>query len=412
MKESTDEKLGRSLYGRLIRFIRDIRRVKRRVFGTSTPEWVRDMTSLLGNFNLVSALPTFVAILTVPNHFFQHVTRRGKPALPLSLSPVKLFLQSAAIVTLGLSLPGVGTILHPDGKDLKYIVLAILAIVICSMPVWLTLFSMMIETIFLVFSLFAFWASRFSLNYLIPSLMRRAWLEAGQRLMVLLLLLPIVYIMVSTYGDCTRCRLIIFSFRIDRLKYIWGCCYLAMAVFLFSCVGSLFLISCYSHLSDHICDLGGEAPPVALELGVFPFLLIIRVVIAAYAGMLEGASIYPRQRYYLKVSKQLTSYKEEYFRKEKRLEKRRQKSKLVDLSTHTYKPTKQRNSLLKKIEECLTETEKAELRLKRSPKILEAFRQERRAGLAHVEDLSPCFEDALDIGRANAILSLRDSLGD
>jgi hypothetical protein len=252
-----------------------------------------------------------------------------------------------------------------------------------------------------------FWTAKFSLTYLIDS---SSWSEAAQKLTALLLLLPIVYIMASTFSDCERCRLVIFSFRIDRSKYAWGCCYLAMAVFLFSCVASLLLIWCYWCLSRNIRDLSDASLPI-VALGIIPFLLIVRIVIGGYAGMLEGASFYPRKRFYLKISRQLSWYRQEYFRQEKKFETLRQKSKLVGDATHLPKPYEQRKMLRDEIDQCLTETDKAELRLKQRPELLEEFRTERRLGLEHMEDVASCFEDAADIARVHAILLLRTAPG-
>ena len=99
--------------------------------GGGLPEWVNDFSDLAGYANLLSVVPTFIAVLLVPHHFFRRVGAQGKRPIPLAVAPTKLIVQTAVLA--GLCLLPLG---YRAGGRL--LLLAVIAIAFSS-PIWVAL---------------------------------------------------------------------------------------------------------------------------------------------------------------------------------------------------------------------------------------------------------------------------------
>src|SRR5262249_24898830 len=121
---------------------RHIKRLIRRIFNL-VPEWLRGLGELLEepfqHVMLFRAIPTIVAMLLVPRHFFRHVDENGKGTIPLKASPMKLVLQTYGLV---------GVCLWMSGQTFdRETVSTALAVISITSPLWMFAFVGMIGAI-------------------------------------------------------------------------------------------------------------------------------------------------------------------------------------------------------------------------------------------------------------------------
>lgn len=285
--ESIDGPKGRCLYGRFVRFVIRFNRAKRKLFGGSVPEWATNATSLLGHLNLLSVVPTFLAVLFVPKHFFEHVSRRGSRATFLSVPPVRLIFQSAAIAVICLA---------PVEIKMKSIVVPLVAAAIAlTSPVWLGV---------VVWVIFGIGAVARSEDYLSPS---------ADGLVALVSFFGLFLPVKSAY----ECLQTLLHWRIDRIRLLWGCCYLSLVCLLTIAVWSVVLIEVNLGVTVLFQTHGTDGDFVHAVWASISFLMVcigitvaVRRFVEIYGLMIASVSTMPKKTYYKKLEKQLFDSKE------------------------------------------------------------------------------------------------------
>jgi hypothetical protein len=84
-------------------FLRYLNRVKRRIFGRSLPNWLKDSMDAAEYINFVSMAPTFLMIVFRPDHFFKRVPSIASSSKSIYKTPIKFLTSGLTIIVLGIS---------------------------------------------------------------------------------------------------------------------------------------------------------------------------------------------------------------------------------------------------------------------------------------------------------------------
>ena len=326
------------------------------------PERLKEFAET-GNVSVIYCLPTIAAILLIPRHFFRRLRPGGGRAIPLSVSPMKLILNSAAIVTIGLAFFNI--------QNEKYLVLGIALAVAVSSPLWMT-------------ALVGFTACAAIVSR--KAQLRRVGLLHFFIFRIVGYVLPLESAIFSLES--------LFLFRLDMKRATWGCAYLSMALF-FYLLFVMAIVACLALLFGINSPRGSVAGDLLTPLLTTLFMIVLAAsthpLINAFGAMLTSVCLYPRRRYYKRMSEQLTKLSNQFYGEqfEKRDECRRE--------------------IVRVIWRCVADTIRAERRICANESLTNRFLIGRGEGLATLEDMEPYLELTDELRLFKCFVALKDT---
>jgi len=114
--------------------IRTLTSIRRRLFGHELPHWLKDVIGVAGYFDVITFIPTFLAIALGSRHFFRRVPIILKSKHPLYMTPLKFVTTGCAwIVALGYLVAKYGGIELPWTRNQAFMAVAA---IIFTTPIW------------------------------------------------------------------------------------------------------------------------------------------------------------------------------------------------------------------------------------------------------------------------------------
>ena len=328
---------------------RRYRRLRRKILGARPPEWLNDLSGLLGPAKLIDLIPTYYSILFIPKHFFRRLQANGKRTGSVGLSPVNFLLQSAAICVGCFA--AVAALIATLGPDFPFssmprvdrtLILEVLCLLALLSPIWLAMLAWVIAK---VGNFFDDGAPRTNLNH---------------PLGVIHLFFP--------YDAARACAQRLRFGRFARARYFWGSCYMSVAT---ATVGLIFLI-----VSTIVLLVGYGAKDLYLEpemhLRIYEFTVLIAAswllkrFLCAYASILDSVCAYPKRAFHRKHVRIIL----------------RDKRRLVNRIRSRRRGERVTRLLRASVDDCIRDNKRIEARLSRDRRMLEVFRTERASEFA------------------------------
>jgi len=391
MDELKDSRLGCAVYSLVLKVIRNLARLRRRLLGPQSPVWFQDLKPLVSPFGSVALLPTFIAVVMTPRHFFRRLPRSGDRPNRYAIRPLKFLLDTAftvsVLVLLDKTFPDLlrttGLSVFLQSPNAKRWALGIALFLTLGLPFWATISLFLIEFYFVFGGALALFYG--------PVVV---FLMTFNPLTALITFFGILVANVIGPGDaCQRARRSLLSWHIDIAKYVWGSCYCAISILGFATISSVVAVLMLQTLVVSIPDWSMTNPSlnntvvVRMLATILPFGWIVSTAAGAYAVMIDECSTYPRLHFYASTARRLNEY-------------HRSKGSWLNVNESTAR------RLMKK---CIDETELAELKLRKNQALLEKARMARRMGLHTLVDVSPSFEKAEDLELVRKLIGLKDS---
>jgi len=259
--------------------IRRVSSLVRKILGPGVPPWLEDTSDLLGLLNLAAILPTLLAILITPQHFFRRLRSDGGSTIAFGMTPVKLTLQTAIIVALLASL--LKSLDHPAAHDVDD------KIVFGGLIFFVAYYLVVIPL-------------SVALNAVIARAVRLlSWPPLKVPAIVPSAVSYVLFLDVSLV-----CFRNFFFRRVVFAKFLWGTCYWAMVQVLSAVVSVVALVPIMFGdmylITRPLIGLGWKI--IALTATFIVFLAVVstlpRLQMEALAAMLESACTFHNARYY------------------------------------------------------------------------------------------------------------------
>ena len=368
-----DSSDGTAAYGYILAAARKCMRVRRRIFGGAIPEWFSDASGIVGNVSVFNCFPTIAAILFVPHHFFRKLNESGRRAIPLSVSPVKLVMNCAALATMCLVLVGL--------PPYKFAVVGIAFAIAFLSPLWVS----GIVCVTTLMAAYCRWLPKSEIG--IIRHIGRTGLIHFVFLRVLGAVLP--------YETSARCLEMLFLFRLNIKKAIWGWTYLSMILFLYEGIILAATVAIIL-IAQVFSSPGGGAPDLIAQfwsMGIIIFLAAsVRPYVACFGAMLSGVAVHPNHRYYKYRAWQLRILSDKFFD--------------VDIDED------KRNNCRREISELLwisvADNVRAERRMLTDDEQTLLYLTGRAAALATVDDLDIFFDTTDELRLCKCFITMRE----